>query len=135
MEKIIWTKKYSVGVKEIDTQHKKLLQIINQLIEYQDISVHSEEISDVLTEMMEYASYHFDAEEALMSKHGYAELPPHRRKHMDFIRKTAKLASDTVDGAQQVPQEVLAFLKDWLIDHILKTDMQYKPFFAEKKVF
>ena len=132
MEKIIWNESYSVGVKEMDEQHKKLIEIINQLIEAQDEAVHSEKISDILTNMMDYAFYHFKAEENLMREHQYAEYTSHRKTHMGFIRRTAELSSEAVDFAEHVPSETLLFLKNWLLDHILKTDMQYKDFFKEK---
>ena len=132
MEKIIWNESYSVGVKEIDEQHKKLIEIINQLIDAQDVSSHSEVISDILTNMMDYAFYHFKTEENLMREHQYADYMSHRKTHLGFIRRTAELSSDATGFAEHVPSETLSFLKNWLLDHILKTDMQYKNFFKEK---
>ncbi len=132
MEKIYWDKSYSVGLHEIDKQYQRLIEIINQLIDAQGASVQSEEISDILTNMMSYAFYHFQDEENLMSKYNYPEYGTHRKEHMGFIQKTAELSSDAIDLEKNVPSEMLLFLKDWLLNHILKSDMQYKDFFKEK---
>ena len=60
MDAIEWNDSYSVGVAELDEQHKKLLRIINTMFESDDLSVNSQTITDILTEMVEYASAHFD---------------------------------------------------------------------------
>ena len=134
MEKIIWNEKYSVGLAEIDKQHKKLIVMINKLIDSRNVSVRSEIISDTLTDMTNYAMYHFQAEEALMEEHEYPRQDAHHKEHMGFIRKTAELASATVEHEQAVPEELLAYLGNWLIAHILKSDMGYKDFFKDKGI-
>lgn len=132
MEKIIWNDSYSVGIKEIDQQHKKLVEMINQLIDASGVSVRSETVSDTLTGMTNYAMYHFQTEEDLMREYEYPQYDAHHLAHMGFIRKTAEMAAAAIELEQTVPVELLSFLKDWLINHILKSDMQYKDFFNEK---
>jgi hemerythrin len=132
MEKLIWNDSLSVGVPEIDEQHKQLVQMLNQMIEADDTSVRSEVISDILTRMTEYADYHFTTEEAYMQAYSYPEYEAHRDQHVEFMRKTAQLALAAMDYDKQVPEELLTYLKDWLITHILQSDMKYKPYFVDK---
>ena len=132
MEKIIWDKNYSVGLDEIDKQHKKLIEIINQLIDAQDASVRSEAVSDTLTNMMSYASYHFQAEEEYLKKYNYPDYVSHHKEHMEFIRKTAEFSMETVALKKSIPTEILSYLKDWLTVHILESDMKYKDYFESK---
>ena len=132
MEKIVWDQSFSVGVQKIDKQHKKLIDMINQLIDAENPSVRSEAVSDTLMDMTDYATYHFQAEEELMQEYQYPHLDRHHLQHMDFIRKTAELATDTVELQQTVPAELLSFLKNWLVSHILESDMRYKDFFYTK---
>jgi hemerythrin-like metal-binding protein len=79
--------------------------------------------------MTKYAREHFKAEEDLMRAHGYPHLDEHKEQHLAFQEKTARLCFATVKGQASVPQELLAYLQKWLIHHILKVDMAFKPFF------
>ena len=134
MEKIIWNENLSVGVAEIDRQHKQLVGILNQLLDMQGVTVASETISDTLTRMTDYADYHFNSEEGLMQKYAYPEYETHHKEHVAFMRKTAELAMGTMAYRQTIPTELLDYLKTWLLQHILVSDMKYKPFFEEKGI-
>ena len=63
MEKIIWDEGFSVGVRDLDEQHKRIVTVVNTLIDMIDTKVDSEIISDTLTKMTQYASDHFKTEE------------------------------------------------------------------------
>ena len=132
MEKIIWNERFSVGVRKIDEQHKELIKMINRLIETKDTKVDSETISDILTEMTKYADYHFRAEEQYMIEYDYPDYSPHKEQHIEFKKKAVAFCMDTMAYKETIPTEILSFLKNWLINHILKSDMKYKSFFNEK---
>ncbi|NOX90816.1 MAG: hemerythrin family protein [Calditrichaeota bacterium] len=134
MDKISWKDEYSVGIKEIDAQHKKLINIMNRLIEMRNARVDSELISETLTEMTEYASKHFETEEKYMVEYDYPDYDAHKKVHKEFKKKTAFFCVDTMSHKETIPIEILTFLKDWWINHILKSDMKYKEFFREKGV-
>ena len=134
MEKVIWNQRLSVGVEEIDRQHKQLVGVLNQLLGMEGVTVDSETISDTLTRMTEYADYHFKSEEAFMQKYAYPEYEAHRLEHIAFMRKTAELAMGTMAYKKSIPTDLLEYLKSWLVEHILVTDMKYKPFFEEKGI-
>jgi hemerythrin len=134
MEKIIWNESLSVGVTEIDRQHKQLVGILNQLLGMDGVTVDSEIISDTLTRMTDYADYHFNSEEWFMQKYAYPEYKTHRKEHAAFMRKTAELAMGTMVYQKTVPTEVLEFLKTWLVEHIMVSDMKYKEFFQQKGI-
>jgi hemerythrin len=132
MEKIIWNDSLSVGVAEIDRQHKQLVSILNQLLGMEGLTVDSETISDTLTRMTDYADYHFKSEEGYMQKYAYPDYAAHRLEHIAFMRKTAELSMGTMAYRKSVPTDLLAYLKTWLLEHIMVSDMNYKPFFEEK---
>jgi hemerythrin-like metal-binding protein len=135
MEEIAWTDDFSVGVAALDAQHKKLIGMINRLIRDPSAETRSETISDLLTEMTRYAQKHFQAEETLMSEHGYPGLDSQKQQHQAFRRKTVDLCSATMARVQIVPDVMLNYLREWLVDHILREDMKYKPFFAQRGVY
>jgi hemerythrin len=130
MERIVWNSGFSVGIPALDEQHKRLVGMINTMIEARDASVHSEVVAEVLDEMTRYASEHFASEEALMQEHGFPCFDEHKAKHVGFRRDVARLCVDAHAWKRSVPEEILRFLKDWLVDHLLYCDMRYAEFFG-----
>ncbi|HTX92148.1 MAG TPA: bacteriohemerythrin [Anaerolineales bacterium] len=128
MEKILWDQSLSVGIEEIDQQHKQLVKMLNQLIELDGVTVASETISDTLTRMTEYADYHFTSEEQYMEQIQYPEFESHKKQHIEFMRKTAELSMGTMEYKESIPADLLTYLKDWLINHIMESDMKIKSY-------
>jgi len=129
MDKIVWNKEFSVGVKELDDQHKELIKMINQLIDAKNTHVDSENISDILTEMTRYAAYHFKTEEAYMAKYDFPGYSQHKDQHSEFKKQTCNFCLDAMQHNENVPEEILLYLRTWLTDHILNTDMQFRSHF------
>jgi len=132
MDEIIWDGKFSVGVTELDKQHKKLIKIINKLINITEKSVNPGNLADVLNEMTEYANYHFETEEKYMLDIDFNDYSNHKTQHVEFKKKTADFCFDAIKSKEKVPSEMLLYLKDWLTNHILKSDMQYKSYVNEQ---
>jgi hemerythrin len=135
MEQIVWSDNYSVGVELFDEQHKRLIIMLNKMIKDPGATTSSETVSDVLTHMTSYAQEHFKSEEHLMIKHGYPHIEQHKSKHIAFKKKVTELCTATTYGIEAVPQVLLEYLQQWLTQHILNEDMEYKPFFEEKGIW
>ena len=131
MKQITWTPDFSVGVASIDEQHKWLIGIVNRLIAEPRITTKSETISHVLSELTKYAEEHFATEEALMLQHRYPRLEEHIAQHRAFRKTTVDFCMATLNGADDVPETMLRYLSDWLAEHILKSDMEFKPYCRE----
>jgi hemerythrin-like metal-binding protein/PAS domain S-box-containing protein/putative nucleotidyltransferase with HDIG domain len=135
MEPVQWTEKFSVGVRELDQQHQQLIKMLNRLIATQGtITTHSETISDILMAMTRYAQVHFKTEERLMEAYGYPGLEEQKMQHRDFRKNTVGFSTATTFGINQVPEDLLAYLTNWLVHHILEDDMAYRAFFIDKGV-
>lgn len=132
MEPIVWSQTFSVGVSELDTQHKKLIGMINRLIEEQKVVTDPVTIAELLTEMTDYAQEHFRSEEYLMAEYGYEGKDRQVQSHEAFIAKTNSFMSASDVGPNILSKALLEYLKSWLVNHILNEDMQYKEFFATK---
>ncbi len=132
MEIINWKNEFSVGVKEMDEQHKKLLGMINRLIEEQHTLTDPRTIADLLTEMTDYAQVHFRAEEFLMAEYGYEQISAQEKQHQAFIDKTISFYSASDIGPNVLSVALLDYLGTWLVGHILQEDMKYKNFFKSK---
>ncbi len=134
MEPITWTENFSVGVRQFDEQHKQLVRMLNRLIAEPEAGTRSETVSELLDAMTEYAQQHFEAEEELMQQYNYPQLEEHAAQHNAFRRKTAELCMDAMYQVGTVPESILQYLRDWLVEHILQSDMDYKPFFRELSI-
>ena len=132
MEKLIWKDEYSVGVEKFDRQHKHLIEIVNKLIANHNRFDNPNLVSETLTEMLNYAREHFGDEEELMQEYGYTETEPQRKQHAYFLKTTAELSIRALNNKQSLPPNILEFLGNWWIIHILKWDMKYKDFFKAK---
>ncbi len=135
IEPIEWNDSFSVGVALFDEQHRQLIAMLNKMIKDPAATTRSETVAEVLTDMTHYAQEHFKSEEDLMIEHDYPLLEEHRDRHREFQEKAARLCFATIKGQTSVPQELLAYLQQWLIHHILQEDMAFKPFFKQKGVW
>lgn len=124
-----WKNGYSVGIAEIDKQHKKLFEIGNRIYEtaqLQDNIDHFDEIVAILDELKHYAQYHFAYEEELMEKCNFADLETHKIEHYFFTKKIQKVNLEELDSAQdQALMKLLDFTASWITEHILNTDKKY----------
>ncbi len=128
---IEWEDKYSVGISMIDEEHKKLIGILNKAIFAKEHNDNPEEIKGVLREMTKYALTHFATEETYMNEFNYPEYQDHKEEHRDFSIETIAYRDKVIKGDYQIANEILEYLKWWLINHIQDTDKKYVDCFKE----
>ena len=131
MEKIIWDDRFNLQIDEIDQQHRRLVDIMNRLIATEDEKASDEDIADILGAMTNYLGYHFDTEEQLMLDHGYPELESHREEHQTFVTQTAYFIATYRQGGASLKNDILLFLKEWLVEHIVKSDGAFGDFLKD----
>lgn len=120
-----WKPQYSVGVLEIDAQHRRLLEVINQLHEAMKAGGNPRALTVVVNELVGYTRYHFAFEEKMLEDAGYPDLDEHRRKHRAMVAQVEAFREAAMAGGATVSMKLMNFLKDWLTKHILETDMRY----------
>jgi hemerythrin len=128
MEKIIWDDRFNLQIDEIDQQHRRLVELMNRLIAIQDEKASDDDIADILGAMTNYLGYHFDTEEQMMLDHGYPELESHRAEHQTFVTPTAYFIATYREGGASLKNDILLFLKEWLVEHIVKSDGAFGDF-------
>jgi len=122
-----WKASLSVGIDEIDSQHKQLIQYINDLSEIIDKKASQEEVRKIFDALFEYTRNHFSLEEKLMEKHGYPLYEAHKKAHDNFCEKVIAFFEDYSKG-KPVGEKLVTYLGTWLITHIAKDDKDYEPF-------
>jgi hemerythrin len=125
MEIIKWTEEYSVGIKEIDNQHKGLVILINELFTLITKGKSKDSLSEIFDYLTDYTKKHFFTEETLLYKYAYPEIDQHKLEHSKFIENLSNLKSDFDRNKITISIETLNFLKDWLLNHIKISDKRY----------
>jgi len=129
-----WLDVYELGVEEFDEHHKRLVHLLNLTYDGVITGAGHEELEAVLDELIDYATYHFAAEEHWMKVHEYPGLPEHSEEHERFCKRVVEVQVDFHKGKNNLGIEVMQFLNTWLINHILKTDVEYARFAKEAAV-
>jgi hemerythrin len=122
MPHFTWSDKYSIGNGEIDSQHKKLFNIINRLksisYEYYDI----ESVQPLVAELANYTRYHFATQEKYMGFIQYKDIVRHKIEHKYFEMRMSDLNLDRYTYYPELLRFLINFLSDWLLLHILEED-------------
>lgn len=132
MDKIIWDDSLSVGVAELDSQHRRLADLINLLGEEARASGNGKLLEKAIGKLTVYAFTHFGHEEKLLAQCGFPGLEAQRAEHDDFSQTLMRFSRDAAVGMLDQTQ-LFNYLSKWWAHHILEEDMRYKPFLAQGK--
>jgi len=123
-----WKAVYSVGNKELDSDHQVLFDLLRDC--YLDFStLNSERVNpDIIGKLKNYATKHFSYEEAIMRANCYPGFDRHEQQHRYFEEKVAELGNISKGDGMQQFESMLYFLKDWFTKHILEEDKKYAPY-------
>jgi hemerythrin len=126
---ITWKDEYSLGIENIDQQHKKLFEIAGrayELLKDQHYLDKYDKIIEILDELKEYTVYHFNQEEEYMKSINYKKILSHKVQHDDFVEKVNNVDFRHIDDNQdKYITETLDFVLNWIQQHILGTDKLY----------
>ncbi|MCG8409899.1 MAG: bacteriohemerythrin [Bacteroidales bacterium] len=125
MELIKWTDAYSVGIKEIDNQHKGLVTIINDLFGYMSKGKAKNNLGEIFDHLTDYTKLHFSTEEKILAKYAYPDFFNHKKEHVEFVNKLVTFKKNFDESRKEVSIEILSFLRDWLLNHIQLSDKKY----------
>lgn len=124
MTSIEWKAEYSVHDEEIDEHHKQLIRYIQVLDDPATRHKADEDFVALIVDgLAEYTVYHFAAEEKKMVESGYPDLAAHRAEHADFALDVEVFRRTFGEGSPRLEKALLGYLKDWLLTHILSSDM------------
>lgn len=120
---IIWDQSYCVNVEAIDAQHRKLFDIVNQLIELHEGG--SDELLPVLNDLVDYLYDHFHTEQMVMMNANFPGYLEHNKAHQKFTEKMHEFLKSYEEGKKDLAFDMLSYLRVWVRDHTLKVDRQY----------
>lgn len=134
MALIKWSERFSVNIKVIDEDHMKLAGLINTLYDAMCMGKGNDVLGKVLTDLIDYTVYHFRTEEDFFESYGYSEFRQHKKEHDELTNQAVELKNKHDRGEVVLTIEVMNFLRDWLINHILDSDKKYISFLNSKGV-
>jgi hemerythrin-like metal-binding protein len=117
-----WNAKLEVGHSQIDSDHKKLVELLNRLHDAMQAGQARDVCGRILDELIQYTRVHFATEERLMAQHGYAQAATHKAQHASLVQEVVQFKSRFDAGSIALSVSLFKFLKDWLSNHILQSD-------------
>lgn len=126
--RLVFTPDMATGIRVIDNDHRMLIDIANSLADEVASGATIEKKGAALEALVRYVEEHFRREEKMMTDCAYADLTAHMREHQNLSRSVYDIHLLYRQHPDQVPwDQVTSFVGNWLVNHILKTDMAYVP--------
>lgn len=125
-----WKPSYSVGVPILDADHKRLIDIINRIDQAES---DGDTVQWALRQLTAYARDHFQREEKMLEAVDYPQLANQINEHKQFVQWLNTLRESlpgTAPFKATITEAVSNYLKTWLTQHILESDMEYKEYLA-----
>ncbi len=130
----MWTDDLTVGIDEIDSQHRSLFQQLEKLLDACVAGREREEVMTMLGFLDQYVVTHFETEEGLQQEYGYPGYEKHRAEHAEFLRRLQRFKAELSTSApsRDFVLRVNQTLIDWLTSHILTVDKAASEFLLKK---
>jgi len=122
---LLWNDDYSIGHDVIDSEHKRLFEIADQIFSINNPLMDNAAIKKIVHELYDYMKKHFEHEEDFMSRVVYSDFGTHKEKHAEIIcemNDILKLSKNFI----QIENRLVSLMRKWLLDHILKEDLKVK---------
>ncbi len=137
-QNLVWREDFATGVAEIDEQHMILVHTLNEAATKLKHDTSQETLEQITQDLLSYALYHFETEEELMQRYGYAEAgddaaEQHLSQHRAFSAKVVSVRDGLKSGMKIAASDLLDFLNNWLVNHILNTDKKLGAFIVAKR--
>lgn len=125
-----WSDQLDIGLDEINRQHKVLLHLVNELYHLLKHNYGLSSIKRVVQGLIDYTANHFSYEETLFDQIDYVHTKEHVNKHHELVNQVLDFQR-RVEKGEDIGDELMAFLKGWLVHHIMKEDNAYAKAFRD----
>ena len=134
MGKISWKPEYDLKIEKIDNQHRKIIDLILELLGAAEKNTGASTIHQVLGEMKKYVSEHLEFEEMILRLVQYPDYLSHQNLHDQFRKKVLEFEYSLQTGNLVMASQLAGFLGDWFTNHINVEDRKYAAFMAQKGI-
>ncbi len=126
MESFKWGKQFNTNIPEIDSQHRKLVTLINKYGNaLSENNIDEQVLTSIFNQLVSYTKTHFSVEEKLMKtmKLDQRHLKVHLRSHRDFIFDINHFSQSTDMNNQEDCLALFNYLAHWIAYHVLGSDL------------
>lgn len=134
-EAFIWNDSFYIHVAQMDSHHKRLIEIANAIAGYLQNNSEREVLLKAFDALVDYTRYHFAAEEKLMALYSYPGTGGHKKRHGDLIRQIIEYKEQALGGNLPSKAGFQNFMERWLVHHLLDEDRKYGAFLNNKGVY
>ena len=135
---IEWSEDYELGNSFVDSQHKRLFELVGKIGKSCNENEEEEEkeegeeeeyinnICETLDFLLQYTVQHFSDEEALQLKYNFPEYEYHKKLHEEFEATVSEKVAEFKEkgSTKDLSDTINEFVMAWLVNHILKEDMK-----------
>jgi hemerythrin len=123
-----WEERMSVGVREIDAEHRHLVSLLNSLFDAMQQGMGREKLGEILNSLVDYTDAHLRHEELLFAQTDYPDTESHKKEHNNLRKQVIEIQKKYNSGElDTLTIETLTFLKHWLINHTTGSDKRFGP--------
>ncbi|MFH2058099.1 MAG: bacteriohemerythrin [Pseudomonadota bacterium] len=126
--KLEWDPKFSVSIEDIDKYQQKMFEMFNQLLDLKKNKNEAKEYIDLISDINEFSKLYFGAEEKILRKIKYPDYAAHAKAHRQFTKNFISLRREIAEDVENLTDQAIVELREWLINHILELDSMYIPF-------
>jgi len=119
---IEWNDSISVGDPEIDDDHRRLVQYVNEIYSAMTAGKGKDILGGLLAELVKDTQEHFEREEIIWKVGGYADFDRHKQQHVDLLHVVGEFKATYDQGTARLTLDVMNFMREWLMHHILTSD-------------
>jgi hemerythrin len=132
---VVWDNKYATGIPLIDSQHKELFSLTNELFH---ACMNEEEMLDTvfketMERMVDYVRFHFSEEQVVLQRINYPDYHEHKKQHDTLVMEILETVKEYNYGKKLVPNQFVRILRDWILSHIAHYDKLYASYIAAQK--
>ena len=118
-----WKPEYEIGIAEIDSQHRTLIEFVTEFEDAVAGKVHWNAVHPLIVRAREFVKFHFAVEESLMQIVNYPRLVAHRAEHQYVLKQFSALEQRVL--RQELKAELLPLISAWLVDHMTDSDQSF----------
>lgn len=130
----VWNSSYCVNIDEMDKQHKKQLEYLDEINVGLTDNITNDEIIEILNSLYQFSKKHFHDEEELMKRYNFNDYENHKNIHNELLRKILVFEEELTKGIMD-KSFVAVILKEWLLQHILEEDVKYSRYLNSQGIY